>query len=88
MFITQTKDKGYNMVDKGITAAVVGVPTGMVVNSVGWASDTLVLGIIGLCITVVFGTVGVYYRIKADRRDEAADNRKRMLYERSITKEK
>ena len=87
MFTIQTKDKGIN-VDKIITTSGVAVPTGMVVNSVGWASDTLVLGIIGLSITFVFGAVGVYYRIKADRRDEAADERKKIFYERSTTKEK
>lgn len=76
------------MVDKGISASVVGVPAGMIVNSVGWASDTFLIGIIGLAITVVFGSIGVYYRIKADRRDEAADKRKKIFYERSITKEK
>jgi hypothetical protein len=81
MFITQTKNKGYDMVDKGITAAVVGVPTGMAVNFFGWAVDTVFITLTGFGITILFGSIGVYYQRKRDQRDK-------LLYERSMTKEK
>jgi len=53
-----------------IAAANAAVPTGLFITGVGWISSTVLLGLMGVAVTVIFGCVGVYYRWKDDRRKE------------------
>jgi hypothetical protein len=63
-----------------IAAANAAIPTGLFITGVGWVSSTVLLGLMGVVVTSVFGCVGVYYRWKDDRRKDIAVKAKISFY--------